>query len=205
MSVLDDRRVEIVLGQRLPASESPMLARWSHYECAKEEFVFSSSVPDLYYGHTNNLAVRRSVFDDHGPFLERQRGSDTVFVRQVVAALGDRAVVFRPEARVQHLELTGPRALMQKLFIYGRSSVSYGRIIATRPLSYRERWHVFRRTVDRHEYSARDAAILLTFLIGGVAAWTLGVGSALLASPASPRVARAGASTLAGEPRTDPS
>jgi len=186
VAALDDPCVEIVLGQRVPASESPILALWSQYERAKEEFVFSGGRVDLYYGHTNNMAVRRSVFEDHGPFLERPRGSDTVFVRQVVDALGDRAVVFRPDARVRHLELKGPAALLRKLFIYGRSSASYRRIVDARPLNYKERWQVFRHTVERQRYSARDTAVLLCFLVAGVVAWELGAGSALLASSTSP-------------------
>jgi glycosyltransferase involved in cell wall biosynthesis len=185
MASFDDPRVGIVLGQRIPASNSPILALWSQYERAKEEFVFSGGSLDLYYGHTNNMAVRRSVFEEHGPFLERPRGSDTVFVRQVVNALGDRAVVFRPDARVRHLELEGPAALLRKLFIYGRSSASYRRIVDARPLSYTVRWRVFRHTVERQQYSAGDTAALLCFLVAGVVAWELGAGSALLASNSS--------------------
>ncbi len=181
MAPLDDPSVEIVLGQRIAGSESRILALWSQYERTKEEFVFSGSRLDLYYGHTNNMAVRRAVFEDHGPFFERLRGSDTILVRQVVDALGDRAVVFCPDARVRHLELTGPTALLRKLFIYGRSSVSYSRIVDARPLGYKERWQVFQHTVERQRYSALDAALLLGFLVAGVVAWAMGTGSALLA------------------------
>ncbi len=207
MAALDDPRVEIVLGHRVPASASPILALWSQYERAKGEFVFSGSLLDLYYGHTNNMAVRRSAFEDHGPFLERPRGSDTVFVRQVLDALGDQAVVFRPDARVRHLELTGSTALLRKQFIYGRSSASYGRIVDVRPLSYKERWQVFRHTVERQRYSARDAAVLLGFLVAGVVAWELGAASALhgsSASPAPPPAGRAASSCArSDEPRAD--
>ncbi len=203
---LNDPSVEIVLGQRIPGSESPILALWSQYERAKEEFVFSGSMLNLYYGHTNNMAVRRSVFEELGPFVERLRGSDTVFVRKVVDALGDRAVVFCPDAKVRHLELTGPKALLRKLFIYGRSSISYSRIIDVRPLSYKERWQVFWHTVKRQQYSARDAALLLSFLVAGVVAWEMGAGSALLApgaSPALPAACAASSLTRSDESRAD--
>ena len=201
-AALADPRVEIVLGQRVAASESRILALWSHYERAKEEFVFSGSQLELYYGHTNNMVVRRTIFEDHGPFLERSRGSDTVLVRRVVDVLGERAVVFRPDAEVRHLELTGPTVLLRKLFIYGRSSASYRRIVDIRPLSYKERWQLFRRTVDRQRYSARHAAVLLGFLVAGVVAWEMGAGSALLPSSSSP-AGRAPAPALAPSETSD--
>ena len=178
-TALEDPRVEIVLGRRVPATESRALALYSQYERAKEEYVFSGTITDLYYGHTNNMAVSRSVFEEHGPFLERPRGSDTVFVRHVVDALGARAVVYCPDAKVQHLELTSAAALLRKLFIYGRSSASYGRIVDARPLGYEQRWHLYRRTVERRGYSTRDAAVLLGLLGLGVVAWKLGVATSL--------------------------
>lgn len=184
MTALDDPSVGIVLGLRVPASESSILALWSRYERAKEEFVFSGRTLDLYYGHTNNMAVRRSIFEDHGPFLERPRGSDTIFVHDVVNALGDRTVVFRRDVRVRHLELTGCTVLLRKLFIYGRSSALYTRIVDARPLNHEERWRVFRHTVEAEGYSARDAAVLLSFLAAGVVAWKLGAATA-------PRMVRA--------------
>lgn len=186
MVALDDPQVKVVLGQRLPVSDSPLLALWADYEGAKEEFVFSGVAHELYYGHTNNMAVQRSVFERCGPFLERLRGSDTVFVREVVDALGCRAVVFRPDVRAHHQELTGSAALLRKLFIYGRSSAFYGQIVDARPLTYRQRWQLFRHTVQRQRYSTPRAAVLLGLLATGVAAWTLGSQSARLAPAREP-------------------
>jgi len=154
----------------VPATSSRVLALWSQYERAKETFIFSNSTLDLYYGHTNNMAVSRCAFEQYGPFLERPRGSDTVFVRRVLDGLGDRAVVFRPDATVEHLELTGSRALLRKLFIYGRSSASYGRIVDARPLTHAERWQVYRNTVAHEGRSLRDSAVLLGLLGVGVLA-----------------------------------
>jgi glycosyltransferase involved in cell wall biosynthesis len=186
MAALEDPCIQIVLGQRVPATASRMLALWSQYERTKEEFVFSGTLAGLYYGHTNNMAVSRSVFEEHGPFLERPRGSDTVFVRQVVDALGARAVVFCPDAKVRHLELTGAAALLRKLFIYGRSSASYTRIVDARPLGYEQRWQMYRRTVERQGYSTGDAAVLLGLLGVGVVAWEMGAATSLLTPSASP-------------------
>jgi hypothetical protein len=60
------------------------------------------------------------------------------------------------------------------------------RIDDIRPLSYKERWQLFRRTMERQRYSARHAAVLLGFLVAGVVAWEMGAGSDLLQSKASP-------------------
>jgi glycosyltransferase involved in cell wall biosynthesis len=196
---LEDPSVDVVLGHREPAGGSSVLSLWSHYERVKQEFVFSGRDLDLYYGHTNNMAVRRPAFGDHGPFLERPRGSDTIFVRQVAEALGEGAVAFHPDARVRHLELTGWASLLRKLFIYGRSSVFYGRIVRARPLDSVERWRVYRSAVRRQQYSATESMILLALLVVGVVAWKSGSASALLLGERSaPRTGRGRCAVVAG-------
>lgn len=174
MGAFENPTVGVVLGQRIPASDSSILALWSRYELTKEEFVFTSGDPSLLYGHTNNMAIRRSVFDSCGPFVERMRGSDTIFVHHVAEALGTQAIRFRPSARVRHLELKSIAALLGKLFIYGRSSRLYGYIVDSRSLTFAERWRVFRSTVARYEISFPWSAALLGFLGIGVSVWMLG-------------------------------
>jgi hypothetical protein len=46
--------------------------------------VLQSHEKTAYYGFANDMAIRRETFDRHGPFLERRRGADTIFVRRVV-------------------------------------------------------------------------------------------------------------------------
>jgi hypothetical protein len=77
----------------------------SDCENQKVELVCASNDPHLYFGYTNDMAVRREAMARCGPFLVRARGSDTIFVRAVVDALSCEAVAYCPEMSVRHAEL----------------------------------------------------------------------------------------------------
>jgi glycosyltransferase involved in cell wall biosynthesis len=171
---LADPAVQIVLGCRRPAPDTGLIRLLADYENKKDEHVFASRNPELYYGFTNNMAVRRSTFERHGPFVERPRGSDTIFVRRVVEGEGCGAVAYLPDMRVAHAEMAGARTYYRKVFTYGRSRQLYRHIVRTRPLSSAERLEAFRATVRDGGYSWPSAAALAALLGGGMAAWSLG-------------------------------
>jgi cellulose synthase/poly-beta-1,6-N-acetylglucosamine synthase-like glycosyltransferase len=174
-----DPEVCVLLGRSLPVGDSTALAAIADYERAKEELVFASDDPQLYYGHTNNMATRRSAFDELGDFEERARGADTIFVRRVVDRYSCGSVRYCPEARVHHLELDNPRSWLRKVQIYGRSAASYGLVVATRPLSRREHWRVVRAANAGQPLHRR--MILLTLVLLESLAWRwsqLRIGSA---------------------------
>jgi glycosyltransferase involved in cell wall biosynthesis len=171
---LAEPAVQVVLGCRRPARDAGLIRLLADYENKKDEHVFASRWPELYYGFTNNMAVRRSTFERHGPFVERPRGSDTIFVRRVVEGEGCGAVAYRPPMRIAHAEMVGARAYYRKMFTYGRSRQLYRHIVRTRPLSSAERLEAFRATVRDGGYSWLSAAALAVLLAGGIAAWSLG-------------------------------
>jgi glycosyltransferase involved in cell wall biosynthesis len=164
----------VLLGGYILARCSPALGLLVCYENTKDAFVFASHAPQLYYGHTNNMAVRRDVFERFGPFVERRRGADTLFVRRVVDHLSCRAVRYAPDALVDHLELDAVLAYYRKLMLYGESRESYRHISWTRPLTFSERLTVFQQTRARYSLSARQAVRLLALLSLGVIAWRAG-------------------------------
>jgi hypothetical protein len=175
--VLEDRRVGVVLG-RVVSPLSPSLALLSAYEHQRALYIFGGRVPELYYGYTNNMAVRRALFDSVGPFEEVDRGADVVFVHRVAAALCPGAVRYAPDAVVEHLEMTDARAWLRKMFIYGRSSRYYRVAPAARTLSGAERLDLFRRTVRDQRCVLADRARLFALLAAGVALHLLGRWSA---------------------------
>jgi len=175
---MSDPGVAVVVGARRPAGRSSLLSLIAAYERAKDEFVFASPIADLYYGSGNNMAVRREVFDRLGPFSERRRGSDTLFVRRVVEALSPDAVRFLPELHVDHLEIATVRDYYRKLYVYGRSFRRFAPLGRVRPLTTRERLGVWRATVESRP--PRDAAALLGVLALGVLFWWAGSLSGLV-------------------------
>jgi hypothetical protein len=83
------------MGSRLSDSKNRAVQLLADFQTKKDEIVFGSKVPDVYYGFTNNLSVRKSTMDRFGPFEERARGADVIFVQRVVSGLGCDAVSLR--------------------------------------------------------------------------------------------------------------
>lgn len=170
----EDPKAQVVLGPRRPERDHLLMRLLSEYETQKDRLVFSSDHTELYYGFTNNLAARRATFDQYGPFVERPRGADTIFVRRVVNGEGCAAVTYSEDMVVHHAELEGAMAYYKKMFIYGRSRQLYRHIMVTRPLNLAERFRAFRGCSGGTAGSRLTAGLLAGLLVGGMLAWNLG-------------------------------
>ncbi len=167
--------VQLVQGSQCFARESLSLSVLSDYEAERAAYVFSSRAAELYYGYTNNMAIRRSVFDRVGPFVELQRGADTLFVHKVISAYSCEGVHYRPDIRIRHLEVTNSWQWFRKMGIYGRSFRGYSKMANSRPLSNRERLRVFLATVRRGKYSMAKSFLLMVLLAVGALYYELGL------------------------------
>jgi hypothetical protein len=161
---MSDSDVHIVLGKREYASPSLALSMLAEYEAEKIDYVCASSDKHIYYGYTNNMAVRRSLFDQCGLFPERARGADSIFVRRVVDRFDCTSVRYVPEVLVRHMEINRIRDYYNKRLIYGGSYERYRRVSSARALNYAERILVFRRTIQKNGYSL-PASLLFALLL----------------------------------------
>lgn len=171
---LGDPAVEIVMGRDRHAGEGRSIRMLSAYDHVKESWTMSQPDGTLYYGHTNNMAVKRACWDAVGPFETAPRGADVVFVRRAVERFGPGAVVYRPEALVHHLEVDTAAKYFRKCRIYGQSYRRYRRVVAARALGWSQRWRVYRMTVARERLGPVRAAWLLALLVVGVGHYTWG-------------------------------
>lgn len=175
LAPFDDPVVQVVIGRSDPLGASRALALLSAWDHEKDQFIFSSGDPRLYYGRTNNLATRRETLVRHGPFVEVLRGGDTIFVRRVADREGCAAVRYAPDARVLHLEMDGVAARLRKAPLYERSRTDMRPMVEKRPLTVRERVLVFRRTLHDGDVPAWRAVPLFGLLAANVVASRLGV------------------------------
>ncbi len=182
---MQDPGIQVAIGRNDPANESRGLATLCEYGHRKDLFIFGSAVPDLYYGRTNNLAARRSAFEETGDFERLPRGSDTIFVRRVVDRYGCGAVCYQSSARVRHLELRSSRDHLRKYYVYGLHSHAY-RVPGARGPTLGESWHVFRRTAGSEAVSMPESAYLLMLLACGSVCWFAGRWSSRIAGSRSP-------------------
>jgi glycosyltransferase involved in cell wall biosynthesis len=165
---------QIVMGPRIAESPRKSVRLLAAYESKKDEIVFESTSPDLYYGFTNNMGVRKSAYHRCGPFEERPRGADTIFVRRVVNAFGCQSVCYDKQMQVRHGELDSIKSYYNKMYTYGRSRQLYQHIIKTRPLTSKERLSAFLACVREDKYSWAETFLFGSLLLGGVLAWNLG-------------------------------
>ncbi len=171
---LADPAVKIVMGRDIPSGPTTAVRLLGSYDHFKEIFVLSSTDASIYYGHTNCLMTRREIFDEVGFFDERPRGADVIFVQRVLNRYGTDAVLYRPDAVVDHTEIRSSFTYFKKAFIYGRSARSYGHITTARPLHNSERMEIFRKVVSSCELSMPQAIYLFNLLAVGVACYGLG-------------------------------
>lgn len=162
---LQHEGAHVVLGRRSYGDSWP-LSLVCDYEAEKVAWIVEQRIPELYYGYTNNMGVRRSTFERLGPFQIRERGADTMLVRKVVDALGCDAVRYEPEMLVRHLEMNTIADYLDKRAVYGGSNERIAREITFRPLRNGERWAIYRRTL-RSAKSLVGAVVLLALLVVG--------------------------------------
>lgn len=176
--VMESSNSGIVVGRNRPDQESFLLSLLESYENEKNKYVFSSGIKELYYGQTNNMAVRKELSDEIGPFVERDRGSDSIFVSQCVEKYSCDVVRYCDDMRVRHLEIDGIRKKYHKYYIYGGSRRRYRHIANIRPLSNSERLRLLRGTVKNNGYNITEFASLLSLLTIGYLYWVFGAVSA---------------------------
>lgn len=171
---LSDARISLIVGPSRSSGKGRCMRLLSAYEARKEHYILTSSDPTLYWGHTNNMAVRTAVWDSCGPFAERDRGADVLFVRRVVDAQSCEAVQYAPAAHVTHLEVDSTRAYFRKVFVYAGSHRGYREVGNARALTGQERIRVFRQTVLMNSLSGGDALLLFQLLLIGQCCWYAG-------------------------------
>ncbi len=169
-----DPGVLVALGARRPAPDSGLNRLLGDYEVAKDRWMIASGQPLKYYGFTNNMAVRRAAWESFGPFIDRPRGADTLFVRRVVDAAGGPAIRFVPRMHVSHLEIDGPVAYFGKAYTYGRSQRSYRRVHPSLPLSFRDRLQIVRSLASEPGFGVVRMVALCALLGVGMACWACG-------------------------------
>jgi glycosyltransferase involved in cell wall biosynthesis len=176
MAALCAPGVELIQGGRVYGGESSALSILAAYEAERAAYTFSGESSGIYYGYTNNMAVRRSLLDRCGPFLEIMRGADSLFVNRVIADYSCGIIRYVPQARIRHLEITSTWSYLRKRIIHGRSlQQNYSRRKSThRPLGIAERFMIITRTVERKKYSRLQRLHLILLVLLGMGCFSAG-------------------------------
>jgi glycosyltransferase involved in cell wall biosynthesis len=166
--------VGIVLGSRKFSHNFWALPLLAAYEKEKDIYIFSSHNKEMYFGYTNNMAVKRTLFEKLGLFFELLHGADTVFVHHAVDAFGCDIVCYSPEIIVLHMEITGILIFYLKVYAYGKNNKINSDLMTYRPLSNAEKLQIFAKTVAKTKLSIRHSVLLLCLLAVGNTCQILG-------------------------------
>jgi len=171
-ATMQNRRVQVVLGARGFASGSRALRLMAAYEDARVAYILTNRRKSCYFAFTNNMAVRRSAFDQYGPFRTVARGGDTLFLQQLTSGEGPEAAEWNREIRIHHLEIGGARDYLKKSFQYARARRRTQHIEKSEVLGFRECLEIFHSVSSGR--SARDRMTLALMLSAGRLSWTAG-------------------------------
>ena len=171
----------IVLGSRQPIVNSLGLALLMTYENVKKEHVFNSDIKDYYFGHTNNMAVRRSLFNQLGLFSERARGADTIFVQHAVSQCSSDTVRYSEDIKVAHMEIDSVGTYFSKMFIHGRGAGAHKKIAQVRFPRFRDVLPLLQNTVRQSGNVLGRLVFLVSLLTVSRICWQLGKWSAVIA------------------------
>jgi glycosyltransferase involved in cell wall biosynthesis len=186
-SALGDPQTGIVIGSHAFADDSPLLAMLADYENWKKAYIFESQRGHQYYGHTNNMAVRRALLEEQGGFAEALRGADTVFVQRCAQRRSAAVARYHAAARVRHLEIDSVWCYLRKVFIYGRSSRRFPPHVTAQPLANGDRYRILAAIVRSRRYSLARSAGLAMALLVGMAFWCSGRISLVMSRSPAPR------------------
>ena len=150
------------------------------YENLRDEWVFSSSRWQSYFGRPRNMAVTRRRFASHGPFAEVARGADSKFVQRVASEVSCEDVALTPPAVVRLQGIDGLASFLRDRFDHGHLLQKHQSAHAA-PVLLTDRVAIFREAVRRHNYGPLQSATLLTLLGAGILTFQAGGWSGVVA------------------------
>jgi glycosyltransferase involved in cell wall biosynthesis len=173
-SGMRDPTCSILIGHQRHASQSRGLELLELYEAEKIAYVTKIKKKELYFGYTNNMAFRRTLFDTIGLFPERVRGGDTMFVRMAVDRLGCDVVRFNCRMKTTHLEVDTLNAYYSKRMVYGQSNERLSKTVRFRPLRNLERLKIFASLAKTERLTWKKSLLLLALLAPGALLYEAG-------------------------------
>jgi len=166
-SAMDLDRVQVALGNRQYALGEGLMGMLASYESRVAACTFAGSRPERYYAYTNNMAIRKTVFDRIGNFDLVQRGGDNLLLQRALATLGGCEIVhYDSEMSVRHLEMVGASDYLEKKKIYGRVRACFRDREMPEPLPLLTRLDMARKTLRGH--SPSDAVRFCFVLAAGM-------------------------------------
>jgi len=158
----------IVLGSRyFPEDSSRELSMLADYENVKVEYTIAHLPPAYFMAYTNNMAVRRSLFETTGLFTPLERSADTEFVHRAVKTVPDVKIAFLAAMMMTHLEITSVKMWFERIQEYSRHNKVIERSTDYTGLRSIHKFRIFRLCAKKHNYGIARTILFLFLLIRG--------------------------------------
>ncbi|MBT5874849.1 MAG: glycosyltransferase [Candidatus Latescibacteria bacterium] len=168
--------VDIVVGSHSARGAYRALTLFAAHREARNEYIFTSSDPMLYYGLCNNMVIRKSVFESSGDFEENLRGSDTRLVRKYLDSHHCDSVRYVERLSVRHKETESLRGQLHKLYVHGDNAMNVNNTgdQLGRDLNRVERNKVIWAAVEKKALGPFGIVYFFLLLLLGRVFWTAG-------------------------------
>ena len=170
---LGDGRSTISVGHVVPARVTRLVETLLAYENVRDEWVFSSSRWQHYFGRPKNMGVARRRFVTHGPFAEVARGADSKLVQKVAREISCDEVGLASGAIVRQQSIRGLPSFLRERFGHSCALETHQSAHAA-PISLAERAAIFRETTRRSGFGPLRSTTLLALLGTGILTFRAG-------------------------------
>ena len=182
VAALSHPGASLSVGHLAPSRETWAVSTFLSYETVRDAWVFGGASWQHMFGRPKNMAVKRSRFESHGPFVEVMRGADSKLVQLVAREVSCSEIRHAPLAVVRQTAVRGLPSCYRDRFRHAQALRVF-RSAHSAPIALADRIRLFRETLRQRGYGPISAAALLAFLAAGIFAFRLGGASARFVRP----------------------
>jgi len=132
------------------------------FENLEIQFILKARDYPRCFGYTNNMAVRRQVYDALGGFREDIPLADTDFVLRYISKQENPRIRYSTDVCIKHLEIGAWADWIRKLYLYGKQSPQSGIPLY---ISLRKRIGLYRYCLTSRSYSLLKAALFFLTVV----------------------------------------
>jgi len=145
------------------------------YDSVNMERLIYGSQRECRIAYTNNMAVKKDIFERFGLFLEWHRAADVEFLQRCICREPELKTAYISGMKVTHLEMTSLGIWIGRNFIYG-SRIPLVRVTEDfAPQGLRTSWRTYSDFVKERRYGFTRMAILLFLLAVRYFSYRLGM------------------------------
>lgn len=173
VAALHESGATVSVGQVAPARTTRLVELFLSYESVRDAWVFSCERWQHYFGRPKNMAVVRSRFETHGPFVEVMRGADSKLVQRVAREVSCAEVTLARRAVVRQQSLRGLPSCYRDRFRHAKA-LRIHRSAHAAPIDFGQRVRIFRETVQGRRHGHLTSGVLIVLLAAGILAFRAG-------------------------------